>query len=259
MGQNGACPGAAGVIHFGKNESMKPERKTKLTPLVQPRAILRKVFWLVFLSSFCMYWVDNFGPGWNKKEKDDLISAPLGFITLRAVRVPEGVRLSWMDKAYEENTYVEIEKRHEGDSFIPLEKYGDFSQDSGVQSFSYVDSTQSQQEIIYRLKKVGRSGQVSHSLPVRVNPVEVAFDFSLSPNSRGDEVLVFIKKNKQARMIEFAVWDMEGFLIYEKTREINSGKSDLKLKTGHLDSGVYFVTTSENGLEKSGAQKFIIP
>lgn len=226
---------------------------------IRLKHLLRKLFWLVFWASFCMYMVENFDPDWNKKNRDELVSAPLGFITLRATSVPAGVRLSWMDKAYEKNSYVEIEKSTDEQAFYPVKRIDETHHEPGFQSFTYTDSTYTSREITYRLKMVDEEGRPSHSLPIKYYPTNEAFDFSLSPNSRGNEIWVYIKRNKEAKVVDFAVWDLQGLLVFGKKKGIKAGKSDLKLKTGHLESGVYFVTTSEDGVGKSAFRKFIIP
>lgn len=237
--------------------------KINLSPKVKPTVVLQRFVVLLIMTAICLYLTNNyeFGKGkpLEKKDKDKLISAPLGFITLRATRIPEGVRLSWMDKNVHEKETLTIERSFGGREFTSLGLVGDGYKESKLRTFTFTDSVQLSGEINYRLKKIDNQGEVLYSLPIRVDPVDLDFDFSPSANSQGDEVLVFVKKNSQSKVVNFAVWDVHGFLVFDKEHKLRPGKSDLVLRTGHLDSGVYFVTSSEGGREKTGARKFIIP
>ncbi|MCI4670477.1 MAG: hypothetical protein MRZ79_20240 [Bacteroidia bacterium] len=220
------------------------------------------IMFSVFVAS-CIYLLKN--SVWEETGKTSSTNVelnsptPLGFVTLSGTPLENGVRLSWLDRADESFRHFEIEKSTNGKDFLSLGSLNYGKQDGSFHSYSFIDSLQRQGEANYRLKKVSQNGEFTYSPPILINSNTASFDYALSSNSKGNEVLVYVKKNLTDRKIGFEVWNWNGFLVSTHHVKVKAGKSDLKLKTGHLQSGVYIVNSSMETQGKLNSRKFIIP
>jgi len=166
-------------------------------------------------------------------------------------------KLSWSTASEANNNYFTLERSYDGNSYSTLGSVEGAGNSNEINKYELIDHEPVLGANYYRLRQTDYDGNSTHSRVQTVVFDELHdFNFSVSPNPVGNELLTINFNGIENNEIEIAVYDISGAITYSTISKFDDkGKSNLSFPN-NLKSGCYFIRALSG--EKSVTQKLIV-
>ncbi len=202
-----------------------------------------KIFSLIFISLIFVL------PGYAQRAAGQL---PLSVKSFSAARINSAVSLNWKIEAGMNVSSFRVERSLDNIKFISIGSVAGKSSSTGVQSYTYTDSTNKSTAVsFYRLRMVKQSGEVSYSDIKTVKAFAVKAGFVLFPNPAVANAKVTIADLIEPTKIE--LFDNSGRLV--KTVTLTSSNT---VELNGLQKGAYIVRISGNVSGQTEVKKLTV-
>lgn len=190
---------------------------------------------------------------------DNLIIAPLPIVPLpvellsfRAAQLDSDIVLAWQTSSEKNNSYFEIERSLDGESFASLGRVPSAGNSNSLKTYSFTDHAAAEKlagSVYYRLKMVDVDGTFEYSPVELVSLPDQSFKIiSVSPNPFGENILINVQ-NRKEQLVELKLLDQQGNVLLQQTEHLRPGVPELSIRElDKLSPGIYFlkINASEN-------------
>lgn len=155
--------------------------------------------------------------------------------------------LSWEAISEENNSGFEIQRSLDGFKTFKLLGFVKAALlDSGIQTYSFIDSESLQSGVYYRLKQIDANGDFRFSIVKYLEPVKEKPSVTrLFPNPTTGDVVLIVEEHELAKFITYQIISSQGVLKVSKKAVKNDLISEsLSYDINHLNSGVYNIILS---------------
>ena len=159
------------------------------------------------------------------------------------------VQLIWEANVDDQHHYFEIERSNDGNQFTVLGKLPQMS------AFRFVDKSPRSGNNFYRIKQVDKDGTVSYSKIINVY-IESTIKVSVYPNPVNDQLIINIG-SRNAQNYKIQVTDMQGKVVYDVLKNINSSNTEIKVDTRSWKPQLYILKVINTNNEVVETQKII--
>ena len=192
-------------------------------------------------SNAVAYSRDGFAIDDFRIAKTSATILPVAFYDINAVRLGDNIRVSWKAEVEENFDYYEIERSRNG---VAFEKLGM----SKIKfDLSYIDENPLLGKNYYRIKAIGKDGEVKFSKIVMV-VFEKSSNGSIYPNPFNDVLNIeIINKETKSAVVEFIT--VEGKLVRSEKIHLKLGNNLYTINTTSLPNQFYLIRiVDENGI-----------
>lgn len=154
------------------------------------------------------------------------------------VKKKEGVLLNWSIENSVIPTIVDIEKSYDGVNFSSLKK--GLQSKNGVVNYTYLDYTNFNSTLYYRLKIIDITGKNTYSKIVNIECRTTILEQIIYPNPSSSE-LRFCTYSDKIEKCTILLYNSNGQVSYTKKCTLNVGSNNFTFNIENLKPGNYFV------------------
>jgi len=156
---------------------------------------------------------------------------PVQFLDLTGVLQSDRVTLNWTVIASKEVDHFEIERSTDNGIFIKTGIVSQLVKLNESQNFVFVDDVSSvnKEVIFYRIKVIGKNGEIQYSNIVVIRRHQSKTDLSVMPNPAQDHVSIIFFAEKESD-VTLRLIDNLGKTIVLENRKVVKGNNTLQLK-----------------------------
>ena len=178
-----------------------------------------------------------------------VIILPVDILQFKGVPQGNNVQLNWSITTPTEIDHFEIERSIDNSGFINTGTVRETVKLNQAQSFSFTDdiSTVKNDIIYYRLKVIGKNGEIKYSNVLVVRKIKAKTSVTIMPNPANDEVSVrfFVEKESE---ITLRLLDYLGKSVLVQKQKAFKGNNTMQLNgLSRYSSGVYSLQVLVNG------------
>jgi hypothetical protein len=176
---------------------------------------------------------------------------PVKLISFSAIRVKEGVDLSWKTAEEINNAGFEIERSNNGFDFKTLGFVEGNKNSSTVRNYFFKDEKALvNEESYYRLKQIDFDAKYSYSNVIKLNSLDGFIDnFKVSPNPFKEYLQIQLNTSD---IVQIQLFDFKGKEVLRKELVDLSGENSYNLKDlNELPSGLYVLKVTQNNQVRS--------
>ncbi len=159
-----------------------------------------------------------------------------------------GVDINWQTASEYNSELFTLEKSRDGENWQQLSTQTAAGTSTSLQNYSYTDNEKNGLSY-YRLQQIDQDGNQKMYGPISANCEFGGLSVLTYPNPSSDYVNVMIESDKAIDKATIVLKDQLGHLVYEATRTIERGTTQLVLNDVQLAPGVYTFALAENQLE----------
>lgn len=154
-------------------------------------------------------------------------------------------QLNWSTASETNNKNFEIEKSHDGISFVSIGSINAAANSVVTSSYSFTDPEIIQQKSWYRLKQVDQDGR-KKDLGIRfVNPGKIGLSASVYPNPINGNTIT-VNAGDQSLPVEYRISDLQGKIMKKGSLQHPQQQLDVQ----YLPGGIYFLQIGDNQIIK---------
>ncbi len=181
-------------------------------------------------------------------------TVPVKLASFAGVRKNNNVYLEWQTETEANNNGFSVERSTDGNSFESIgfvATKADGGNSSANIKYNYIDEINFNSALYYRLKQIDKDGKTEYSSIVVIKGNEpIKFQISgVYPNPvvRDLNIKMSILTNEK---VQLSVSDINGRLMMQESRQMNSGENLLSINVNALASGTYIIkATTASGEE----------
>ncbi|MGC4100204.1 T9SS type A sorting domain-containing protein [Ferruginibacter sp.] len=166
---------------------------------------------------------------------------PVEFLSFSGLPKQNTVLLNWSIIATKDIDHFEVERSTDNSSYAYVGIVNDAVQLNEPQSFSYTDDISgiTNEIIYYRLKVIGKAGEIKYSNVLVVRQAQVKAPVSIVPNPASDFVLVRLTAEKES-LVTLRLVDNLGKTVLQQQQRVFKGNNVLQLSgLSKYSAGVY--------------------
>ncbi len=183
---------------------------------------------------------------------------PIQFLVFNAVQNNKNVDLNWTIIADKEVDHFEIERSTDNSLYNKIGIVADMVKLNTEQSFGFTDNTShiTNNIIYYRLKIIGKTGEIKYSNVVVVRKAQTQTPVTIMPNPASGYVNVNLYVDKNI-LASFILIDKVGSKVLSQKEKLTKGFNNVNLNLDKLSEGVYAIII-ETATERIVRQLIII-
>jgi hypothetical protein len=162
------------------------------------------------------------------------------------------VFLNWSTATEFNNSYFEVQRSKDNESFEVIDIINGYGNSSVVRSYDSKDEKPYEGISYYRLRQVDYDGRYSYSetVPVQLNSIN-DFDFVFaSPTPTMEEVIIGFDYNNESS-VEVNISDAVGKTISSQMLYPKQGFNRMNINIPRVTSGIYFITLANSAFTTS--------
>jgi hypothetical protein len=181
---------------------------------------------------------------------------PVELTAFSAVCNEAGVEVAWQTASEHNTGHFDVEKSRDGNTWEMVTSQVAAGNSNTVLNYSFLD-TEAADLVYYRLIQQDQDGQQKLYGPISANCEFEGLRVITYPNPSSDYVNVMIESDKAIDKATIVLKDQLGRLVYEATRTIERGTTQLVLNDVQLAPGVYTFALAENQLELHASKHIV--
>lgn len=178
---------------------------------------------------------------------------PLKLLFFQANQNDNNVTLLWQTTEEINTSHFIVQSSLDGINFNEVGKLKANSNTNPQNNYSFVDKTEIQNQIYYRLKIVDKDGHTEYSKVIVVKKNSLVNSIKVYPNPTQNNLLVKVTNNKIENTF-YSITDLRGRIIKLQDLILSVGVNTFSLNTSFLNKGTYILKI---GTDKYKKQLFV--
>jgi len=176
-------------------------------------------------------------------------TVPVKLESFSAALLNSEVKISWLTATELNTNYFEVERSIDGQNFEHASTVSAAGNSTTTKSYAYIDDASNLSgTVYYRLKTVDKDGSSTYSnvIFVTIRSSQLT-TLSVYPNPlRAGQDVKLTYLSEKSQIVNFQVINIIGRKVSATNVSVNEGRNAISLPTGHLATGVYYITISVN-------------
>jgi len=170
---------------------------------------------------------------------------PVKMISFNSAVTKTGVVLKWSTASEKNSDYFEIQKSFDANNFFVIGECRAFGNSNNVINYSFLDESNLENVVYYRLKQIDLDGKFEYSKVLIVKSINKSL-VSIFPNPAKLDELKFNINNANNPNFNLEIIDLNGNLLFSKKVEVLTKNQNLQLI--NLKPGSYFMRILNDNL-----------
>jgi len=178
---------------------------------------------------------------------------PVHFVQFDAQCSPNGNHLTWSTANEKDNSYFEVQKSADGNSWSSIGRVNGSGNSNSVKTYRFTDKLGGSAQ--YRIKQMDTNGDVSYSTIAQTSCNTSSIYVNLYPVPARDKLTLVVGFDKSVKTTVVVI-DNNGRMVMNVPITINKGTNNFTLDVSQLPQGQYYLQSRNEEIKIS--QRFSI-